>query len=68
MTNFSKILAKLSNYFSKRKGLLLFLAILLVFLNFLLGLFFNNWLTQSNLILHIGVITGFLGVMIAWAL
>jgi len=68
MTNLSKILSKLSGFFSNRKGLLIFIAIILVILNFVLGLVFNNWIAQSNLFLHVGIVIGFLGILIAWAL
>ncbi|HSM24219.1 MAG TPA: hypothetical protein VK856_05095, partial [Anaerolineaceae bacterium] len=62
MKNFSQFLSTLSNYFANRKGLLLFIGIALVILNFIFGLFLNNWLTQSNLLLHLGVIIGLFGV------
>jgi type II secretory pathway component PulF len=68
MTNLSKILSKLSTFFSNRKGLLIFIAIILVILNFVIGLVFNNWMTQSNLLLHLGIVIGLLGILIAWAL
>jgi type II secretory pathway component PulF len=68
MTNLSKILSKLSTFFSYRKGLLIFIAIILVILNFILSLVSNNWVTQSNLLLHLGIVIGFLGLLIAWAL
>lgn len=68
MKNFSHFLSTLSNYFANRKGLLLFIAIALVILNFIIGLFLNNWLTQSNFLLHLGIIIGLFGVLIAWAL
>jgi type II secretory pathway component PulF len=68
MTNLSKILSKLSTFFSYRKGLLIFIAIILVILNFILSLVSNNWVTQSNLLLHLGIVIGFLGILIAWAL
>lgn len=68
MTNLSKILSKLSVLFSNRKGLLIIIAIILVILNFVIGLVFNNWIAQSNLLLHLGIVIGFLGILIAWAL
>jgi len=68
MGNLSGLLSKLSSYFSNRKGLLLFVAIFLIIANFIIGLLFNNWFSQSNLLLHLGIIIGFFGVMIAWAL
>ena len=64
----SKILSQLSSFFSSRKGLLLFIAVIFVVLNYFLGLFFDNWFTQSNLLLHLGIIIGFFGIMLAWAL
>ncbi len=68
ITNFSQILSKLSGFFSNRKGLLIFIAIVLVILNFVVGLIFNNWVAQSNLFLHLGIVIGFLGLLVAWAL
>ena len=68
MTNLSKIFSKLSTFFSNRKGLLIFVAIFLVILNFILSLVSNNWVTQSNLFLHLGIVIGFLGLLVAWAL
>ncbi len=68
MKIFSTFLSKLSSFFSNRKGLLIFVSIFLVMVNFLLGLLFDNWFTQTNVLLHLGIIIGFLGVMIAWAL
>ena len=68
MKIFSQFLSSLSNYFANRKGLLLFIAIGLVILNFVFSLFMNNWLTQSNFLLHLVVIIGFFGILIAWAL
>ncbi len=68
MTNLSKLLSKLSGFFSNRKGLLIFVAMVFVILNFVFGLLFNNWITQTNLLLHLGILIGFLGILIAWAL
>jgi len=68
LTIFTKILSKLSSFFSNRKGLLIFIAIILVILNFILGLVSNHWFAQSNLLLHLGIVIGFLGILIAWAL
>ncbi len=68
MTNLSKLLSKLSGFFSNRKGLLIFVAMVFVILNFVFGLLFNNWITQTNLLLHLGIMIGFLGILIAWAL
>jgi hypothetical protein len=65
----NKFLDFLSETLAARKGLLLILAILLVVLNFILQLFPSaGWLAQSNLFLHLGIILGLVGVMVAWAL
>lgn len=68
MKKFSQLLSSLSNYLASRKGLLLFIAVGLVGLNFIFSLFMNNWMVETNLLLHLGIIIGFFGVMIAWAL
>lgn len=65
----NQLLDYLSETLASRKGLLLILAILLVVANFVLQLFPGlGWIAQSNLFLHLGVIVGLLGVMLAWAL
>ena len=59
----------LSETLASRKGLLPIVAILLVIINFVLQFFpAAGWLAQSNLFLHLGIVIGLLGVMIAWAL
>lgn len=68
MKKLSQVLSFLSNYFASRKGLLLFIALGLVILNFLFSLFMNNWMVETNFLLHLGIIIGFIGIMIAWAL
>lgn len=68
MNNLSQFLSKIANFLSNRKGLLLFIAVGLIVLNFILELFLNNWLTQVDLFLHLGVIIGLIGILIAWAL
>ena len=58
-----------SNYFAHRKGLLPLIGILLVIVNFLLPFFMaSNFLTVSNLFLHLGVIVAIFGMRLAWAL
>ncbi|MBC8508512.1 MAG: hypothetical protein ISR58_15915 [Anaerolineales bacterium] len=69
MRGFNKFLDRVSDYLSKRKGLVPLVGIILVALNFILrqipGL---GWFSESDLFLHLGVILGILGFMIAWAL
>jgi hypothetical protein len=66
----SKLLDKASNYLAHRKGLLPFLGILLVIINYILPFLFglDNLITGSNLFLHLGVIIAIFGMMLAWAL
>ncbi len=69
MQGFNKFLDNLSDFLSKRKGLVPLVGILLVLLNFILRLIPGlGWLSDSDLFLHLGVILGILGFMIAWAL
>jgi len=65
----SHMVDQASEFFAHRKGLLLILAIILVALNAVLQFFpAAGWLRESDLLLHLGIIVGFLGVMVAWAL
>lgn len=65
----NKLLDDLSEFLVHRKGLLPALGILFVLLNFILQLFpGEGWLIRTNMFLHLGIITAFLGFMIAWVL
>ena len=65
----SRLVDNASNYFAHRKGLLPLLGIVLVMINFLLPFFMGpNFVTVSNLFLHLGVIIAIFGMMLAWAL
>jgi hypothetical protein len=65
----SRLVDNASNYFSRRKGLLPLLGILFVGLNFVLPFLVEpNFLTASNLFLHLGVVTAIFGFMLASAL
>lgn len=69
MKKLSKLVDDASNYFAHRKGLLPLVGIVLVIVNFILPFLFGlNWVTQSNLFLHLGVIVAIFGFMLAWAL
>ena len=66
---FSLILDQLSEYLARRKGLLPILGILLVIANAVLQFIpSGGWLSQTNLLLHLGVIVAILGFLLAWAL
>jgi len=62
------ILDNMSNYLSKRKGLLPLIGLSLIVLNLLFSLFMTNWFSQTNFLLHFGIIIAILGFMLAWAL
>lgn len=60
---------KLSESLARRKGLLPMLGIGLVLLNLLLQLLPGaGWVEESDLFLHLGVVFGLLGMLLAWAL
>jgi len=62
------ILDNMSNYLSKSKGLLPLIGLSLIVLNLLFSLFMTNWFSQTNFLLHFGIIIAILGFMLAWAL
>jgi hypothetical protein len=65
----SKLFDFLSEYLARRKGLLPLIGIILIFLNLILEFILPpNWLTTSNLLLHLGIIISVFGLMLAWAL
>ncbi len=65
----SKMLDKLSEYLSHRKGLLPLLGIALIVINLILQFLLPpGWLVSTNLLLHIGLIIAIFGLMLAWVL
>jgi len=40
----------------------------LVIANFFMPFLMINWITESNLLLHLGVIVAIFGMMLGWAL
>lgn len=65
----SKAIDRLSDYFAHRKGLLPLIGLSLIIVNLILQfVLLPNWLTQSNLLLHVGLVIAILGLMLAWAL
>jgi len=66
---FNHFLDWISEFLAHRKGLLLLISILFAVINFIIVLIpGTGWLAHSNLFLHLGVILGLIGVMVAWAL
>jgi len=65
----SRLVDRASNYFAHRKGLLPLVGILLVMVNYILPLLIGwNFVTTSNLFLHLGVIVAIFGMMLSSAL
>ena len=65
----SKLFDFLSEYLARRKGLLPLIGIILIFLNLVLQFVLPpDWLTSSNLLLHLGIMIAIFGLMLAWAL
>ena len=65
----SVLIDKASDYFAHRKGLLPLIGMALVLINFLLPFFMaSNFLTVSNLFLHLGVVVAIFGFLLARAL
>jgi len=65
----NRFLDWISEFLAHRKGLLLLISILFIIINFIFQLIPGmGWLARSNLFLHLGVILGLVGVMVAWAL
>lgn len=65
----SRLVDRASDYFAHRKGLLPLLGMLLIAVNFFLPFLFGlNWVTGSNLFLHLGVLVAIFGILLASAL
>ena len=65
----SRLIDKASEYFAHRKGLLPLLGMVLIVIDYFLPFIFGlNWVTGSNLFLHLGVLIAIFGMMLAWAL
>ena len=61
-------LDRLSAFIARYKGLPTMLAVLLVVLNFIAQFLNLGWLSSSNLLLHLGIVVGLIGVLLAEAL
>jgi hypothetical protein len=65
----SRLIDRASDYFAHRKGLLPLFGMLLIAINYFLPFIFGlNWVTASNLFLHVGILIAIFGMMLAWAL
>ena len=61
-------LDRLSAFIARYKGLPTMLAVVLVLVNFLLQFINLGWLSESNLLLHLGIVIGLIGLLMAEAL
>ena len=61
-------LDRVSAFIARYKGLPTMLAVVLVLANFVLQFFDLGWLSTSNLLLHLGIVVGLIGLLMAEAL
>ncbi|MFW6135272.1 MAG: hypothetical protein ACOC7N_00450 [Chloroflexota bacterium] len=63
-----RLLRRLSDFLGRLPGVPILAAIGLILLNFVVQLLPNwaaiDWLAQTNLLLHLGLVLGFLGVLL----
>lgn len=68
----SKLLQAMSEFIARLPGLPVLIAVVLVVLNFVFQLLpawpVIGWLADTNLLLHVGVIVGFVGLLLGDAL
>ena len=69
----AEFLKRISDFLARLPGLPVFVAVLLVILNFVVRLLPGTWpvvgwLAQTDLLLHLGVILGFIGILLGDAL
>ncbi len=66
------LLNRVSNYLARNKGLPVFLGVVLIVLNYVVQFFPHvpllGFLGTTNLLLHLGVILGLLGILVGDAL
>jgi len=66
------LVEKINTYLSARPGLVPLVGVLLIILNLLLQFYpgpGSNWFVDSNILLHIGIITSIIGLLVvrAWS-
>ena len=60
---------RLSGYIAEHKGVPVLIGVLLVIVNFIVGLLSPaSWLPTTNLLLHLGVVVGLMGILLGDAL
>jgi len=69
VSKISVALDQLSEYLAPRKGLIPIIGMGLILLNLLIQfLFYGSWVANTNIFLHLGLLTSVFGLMLAWAL
>ena len=67
----NELIERLNNFFGERPGLLPLGGVVLIVLNLLLQIYpgpGSGWFVDSNLLLHLGVIAGLVGMLLVRAL
>lgn len=64
----NRLVDKASEFLAPRKGLLPSLGLLFIVSNFISQLFITGWFSESNILLHVGLVIAIFGLMLAWAL
>lgn len=67
----NELIEKLNNFFGERPGLLPLVGVALILVNLLLQIFpgpGSGWFVDSNLLLHLGVVFGLVGMLLVRAL
>lgn len=69
ISKLNQLLDHLSDFFAHRKGLLPSVGILFILVNYVLQFLPGfGWISESDLLLHIGVVLAIIGFLLAWAL
>ena len=66
----NRLIDRLADFLAAKPGLLPIVAVGLIILNFLLQIYPGSsyWIVDSNLLLHLGLVIGFLGLLLIRAL
>ncbi len=64
----NRLLDKISEFLAHRKGLIPIIGLILVVISFIFQFFPGNWIGDSDIFLHLGVILAIIGFLLAWAL
>ena len=68
LNRINQLLDNLSEFLAHRKGLIPIIGLVLVVISFVFQFFPGNWLGESDILLHLGVMIAIIGFLLAWAL